>query len=106
MVLREALADRKLSHLHIGAVVETDVEPLRSGTMKAIRVHAFGGLDAMVYEDVPRPGPGPGQVHRCERCCIYARRHPDVCVRYHDLDYAARRSGWLVRHSDRVSISH
>lgn len=36
-------------------------EPLRSGTMKAIRVHAFGGLDALVYEDVARPGPGPGQ---------------------------------------------
>jgi len=30
--------------------------------MKAVRVHAFGGLDAMVYEDVPRPTPGPGQV--------------------------------------------
>lgn len=33
-----------------------------SGSMKAIRVHAFGGLDAMVYEDLPRPRPGPGQV--------------------------------------------
>lgn len=30
--------------------------------MKAVRVHAFGGLDAMVYEEVPRPDPGPGQV--------------------------------------------
>ena len=30
--------------------------------MKAVRVHAFGDLDAMVYEDVPRPSPGPGQV--------------------------------------------
>lgn len=30
--------------------------------MKAVRVHAFGGLDAMVFEDVPRPSPGPGQV--------------------------------------------
>ena len=29
--------------------------------MKAVRVHAFGGLDAMVYEDVPVPTPGPGQ---------------------------------------------
>ncbi len=27
-----------------------------------MRVHAFGGLDAMVYEEVPRPVPGPGQV--------------------------------------------
>lgn len=31
-------------------------------TMKAVRVHAFGGLDAMVYEDVAKPVPGPGQV--------------------------------------------
>ena len=30
--------------------------------MKAIRVHAPGGSDALRYEDVPRPTPGPGQV--------------------------------------------
>jgi NADPH:quinone reductase-like Zn-dependent oxidoreductase len=30
--------------------------------MKAVRVHAFGGLDALVYEDMPRPEPGAGQV--------------------------------------------
>jgi NADPH:quinone reductase-like Zn-dependent oxidoreductase len=30
--------------------------------MKAVRVHAFGGLDALRYEDVPRPVPGRGQV--------------------------------------------
>jgi len=30
--------------------------------MKAIRVHAPGGPDAMRYEDVERPVPGPGQV--------------------------------------------
>ena len=30
--------------------------------MKAIRVHAPGGPDALRYEDVPRPTPGPGQV--------------------------------------------
>lgn len=30
--------------------------------MKAIRVHAFGGVDAMSYEDVERRDPGPGQV--------------------------------------------
>ena len=29
--------------------------------MKAVRVHAFGGLDAMSYEDVPKPAPGSGQ---------------------------------------------
>jgi len=30
--------------------------------MKAVRVHTFGGLEAMVYEDVPRPAPVKGQV--------------------------------------------
>lgn len=30
--------------------------------VRAVRVHVFGGLDAMAYEDVPRPSPGPGQV--------------------------------------------
>jgi NADPH:quinone reductase-like Zn-dependent oxidoreductase len=30
--------------------------------MKSIRVHAFGGIDAMIHEDVPVPAPGPGQV--------------------------------------------
>lgn len=30
--------------------------------MKAVRVHAFGGLDALAYEDVPRPAPGLNQV--------------------------------------------
>lgn len=30
--------------------------------MKAVRVHEFGGLDAIVLEDVERPAPGEGQV--------------------------------------------
>lgn len=30
--------------------------------MKAIRVHAFGGVDALVYEEVPQPAPADGQV--------------------------------------------
>lgn len=30
--------------------------------MQAIRVHQFGGLDALVAEDVPRPVPGEGEV--------------------------------------------
>lgn len=30
--------------------------------MKAIRVHRFGGLDALLVEDVPRPTPGEGEV--------------------------------------------
>jgi NADPH:quinone reductase-like Zn-dependent oxidoreductase len=31
-------------------------------TMKAVRVHAFGGNDALRYEDVPRPASGAGEV--------------------------------------------
>ena len=30
--------------------------------MKAVRVHKPGGPEAMVYEEVERPSPGPGQV--------------------------------------------
>ena len=30
--------------------------------MKAIRIHEFGGLDKMVYEDAPDPTPGEGEV--------------------------------------------
>jgi NADPH:quinone reductase len=30
--------------------------------MKAIRVHETGGIDKLIYEDVPAPSPGPGQV--------------------------------------------
>lgn len=30
--------------------------------MKAVRVHHFGGLEAIVYEEVARPAPGEGQV--------------------------------------------
>jgi NADPH:quinone reductase-like Zn-dependent oxidoreductase len=31
-------------------------------TMKAVRIHAYGGVDVLRYEDVPRPRPGPGEV--------------------------------------------
>ena len=31
-------------------------------TMKAIQIHAFGGPEVLVYEDVPRPTTGPGEV--------------------------------------------
>ncbi len=30
--------------------------------MRAIRLHAHGGPEAMVIEELPRPTPGPGQV--------------------------------------------
>ena len=31
-------------------------------TMKAVRLHEFGGPDVLQYEDAPRPEPGPGEV--------------------------------------------
>lgn len=31
-------------------------------SMKAVRVHQFGGIEAMAYETAPRPVAGPGQV--------------------------------------------
>jgi NADPH:quinone reductase-like Zn-dependent oxidoreductase len=33
-----------------------------TATMKAVRVHTFGGPDVLTYEEVPRPEPGPGEV--------------------------------------------
>jgi len=30
--------------------------------MKAVRIHGYGGLDVLRYEDAPRPEPGPGMV--------------------------------------------
>lgn len=31
-------------------------------TMKAIRIHQYGGVDVLTYEDAPRPTPGEGEV--------------------------------------------
>ncbi len=31
-------------------------------TMKAVRLHAFGGADVLTYEDAPKPGIRPGEV--------------------------------------------
>jgi NADPH:quinone reductase-like Zn-dependent oxidoreductase len=31
-------------------------------TMKAIRLHEFGGPDVLRYEDAPKPVAGPGEV--------------------------------------------
>ncbi|MEE1822246.1 NADP-dependent oxidoreductase [Streptomyces sp. BE20] len=33
-----------------------------AATMRAVRLHAFGGPEVLVYEEVPRPVPGPGEV--------------------------------------------
>lgn len=37
--------------------------------MKAIRVHEFGGPEALKYEDLPKPEPGPGQVRVKIQAC-------------------------------------
>lgn len=42
--------------------IPTTHEHARSGVMKAVRVHRFGGFEAMVLEEVPRPVPAQGQV--------------------------------------------
>jgi NADPH:quinone reductase-like Zn-dependent oxidoreductase len=31
-------------------------------TMKAVRIHSYGGPEVAVYEDAPRPEPAPGEV--------------------------------------------
>jgi NADPH:quinone reductase-like Zn-dependent oxidoreductase len=31
-------------------------------SMKAIRIHGYGGSDVLIYEDAPRPSPGEGEV--------------------------------------------
>ncbi|MGH8611429.1 MAG: NADP-dependent oxidoreductase [Gammaproteobacteria bacterium] len=31
-------------------------------TMKAVRIHTYGGPDVLKYEEVPRPSPGAGEV--------------------------------------------
>jgi NADPH:quinone reductase-like Zn-dependent oxidoreductase len=31
-------------------------------TMKAVRIHQYGGTEALQYEEAPRPAPQPGEV--------------------------------------------
>ena len=45
--------------------------------MKAVRVHQFGGLDAMVYQDMPQPRPGSGEISGSGR---RGRRGPVGCL--------------------------
>ena len=48
---------------HWGAIV-FDIwckEAVVSETMKAIRMHGYGGSEVLTYDDVPRPEPGPGE---------------------------------------------
>lgn len=51
--------------------------------MRAVRVHAFGGPDAMVVETVPDPAPGPGEA---------LVRHAFVGVNFADVSQRAGRT--------------
>jgi len=42
--------------------MQTKEQAMTTKTMKAVRLHAFGGPDVLRYEDAPRPEPGPGEV--------------------------------------------
>src|SRR5207244_13290471 len=42
---------------HIGALPQ-----MKSQTMKAIRIHNYGGPEVLQYEAAPRPKPGKGEV--------------------------------------------
>ena len=47
--------------------------------MKAVVVHEHGGLDALRFEEVPDPTPGPGEVLIDVRAC--GMNHLDLWVR-------------------------
>jgi NADPH:quinone reductase-like Zn-dependent oxidoreductase len=47
---------------HTGAMSEKKSSSATSQTMKAIRIHSYGGLEVLKYEDAPRPQPQAGEV--------------------------------------------
>src|SRR6476659_9355549 len=47
---------------HTGATSEKKSSSATSQTMKAIRIHSYGGLEVLKYEDAPRPQPQAGEV--------------------------------------------
>lgn len=47
--------------------------------MKAVRIHAHGGPEALQYEDAPEPQPGPGELRVRVRAC--ALNHLDLWMR-------------------------
>src|SRR6476660_968795 len=47
---------------HTGATSEKKSASARSQTMKAIRIHRYGGPAVLKYEDAPRPKPQTGEV--------------------------------------------
>ena len=47
---------------HTGATSEKKSASATSQTMKAIRIHNYGGPEVLQYEDAPRPKPQAGEV--------------------------------------------
>jgi len=47
---------------HTGATSEKKSTSATSQTMKAIRIHNYGGPEVLHYEDAPRPKPQAGEV--------------------------------------------
>src|SRR2546423_602264 len=47
---------------HTGATSEKKSASATSQTMKAIRIHNYGGPEVLNYEDAPRPKPQAGEV--------------------------------------------
>src|SRR5947199_10676389 len=47
---------------HTGATSEKKSAGATSQTMKAIRIHNYGGPEVLHYEDAPRPEPQAGEV--------------------------------------------
>src|SRR5882762_2377087 len=47
---------------HTGATSEKKSTSAKSQTMKAIRIHNYGGPEVLKYEDAPRPKPQAGEV--------------------------------------------
>src|SRR6476661_4986664 len=47
---------------HTGATSEKKSASATSQTMKAIRIHNYGGPEVLQYEDAPRPQPQAGEV--------------------------------------------
>src|ERR1700745_2474194 len=47
---------------HTGATSEKESASATSQTMKAIRIHNYGGPEVLKYEDAPRPKPQAGEL--------------------------------------------
>src|SRR5690348_8657545 len=67
--VRRSLMSRILLFVLLSVAIcstESFAQPASSqpagGTMKAIRIHEFGGLDVLKYEDAPRPTPGEDEM--------------------------------------------